>query len=72
MCASAPESITGLQAKHTYHAENLYDLQIYWDKPLQEPDNYTLEIDLHGDDDQVYVLLVPGVSLINSSITKIR
>ncbi|XP_017793592.1 PREDICTED: tyrosine-protein kinase receptor torso-like [Habropoda laboriosa] len=54
----APESVKGLRAECTYNGE-FYELKIYWNKSLQEPDSYTIEIDSPGDD-QVYSFSVPG------------
>ncbi|XP_072764548.1 tyrosine-protein kinase receptor torso-like [Anoplolepis gracilipes] len=41
----APEKVKGLQAKHIQKHQGLYDIAVSWNRPILQPDNYTLQLD---------------------------
>ncbi|XP_053984066.1 tyrosine-protein kinase receptor torso-like isoform X2 [Hylaeus volcanicus] len=55
----APEMVKGLQATHIYRYGDFYDLNVSWDKPELEPDNYTVQVEV-GDEQEYYLRVVPG------------
>lgn len=57
----APDSVKGLQSEHVYRHGEFYDLNVTWDKPNQEPDNYTIEVEREEEYD-LLIKIVPGVS----------
>lgn len=59
---AAPEMVKGLRAEHTRKHDGLYDIAINWDKPVLQPDNYTLQIDLFRFEFEPRLSVVPGVS----------
>ncbi|KZC06600.1 Fibroblast growth factor receptor 3 [Dufourea novaeangliae] len=42
--AKAPAGVEGLQAEHRHLYDQFYDLNVVWDEPHLEPDNYTIEV----------------------------
>ncbi|XP_015439747.1 PREDICTED: tyrosine-protein kinase receptor torso-like [Dufourea novaeangliae] len=40
----APAGVEGLQAEHRHLYDQFYDLNVVWDEPHLEPDNYTIEV----------------------------
>ncbi|XP_076637189.1 tyrosine-protein kinase receptor torso-like [Colletes latitarsis] len=54
-----PEDVKGLQATHVYRYGELYDLNVSWDKPEKNPDNYTIHVDL-GTQYEPLIEVVPG------------
>lgn len=58
----APEMVEGLQTQHSRKRKGLYDIAVSWNKPVLQPDNYTLQINsLQG---EPRLLVAPGVSII--------
>ncbi|XP_076665883.1 tyrosine-protein kinase receptor torso-like [Andrena cerasifolii] len=44
MAICAPEQVEGLRVEYIYCYGGFCNLQVSWDKPAQEPDNYTVEV----------------------------
>lgn len=59
---AAPEKVEGLQAKHIRIHQGLYDIAVSWNKPILQPDNYTLQFNSFRYDP--HLLNVSGVSTI--------
>ncbi|XP_043255159.1 tyrosine-protein kinase receptor torso-like [Colletes gigas] len=55
----SPEDVKGLQATHAYRYGELYDLNVTWDKPEKNPDNYTIHVDL-GTQNEPLIEVIPG------------
>ncbi|XP_076226455.1 tyrosine-protein kinase receptor torso-like isoform X3 [Nomia melanderi] len=55
----APDNVKGLQTEHIYRYGEFYDLNITWDKPNLEPDNYTIEVQRKEEYD-LLTKIVPG------------
>lgn len=54
----APEMVEGLQTQHSRKRKGLYDIAVSWNKPVLQPDNYTLQINsLQG---EPRLLVAPG------------
>ncbi|CAL1681905.1 unnamed protein product [Lasius platythorax] len=41
----APEKVKGLRAEHIRKHQGLYDIAVSWNKPILQPDNYTVQFD---------------------------
>ncbi|XP_020294315.1 tyrosine-protein kinase receptor torso-like isoform X2 [Pseudomyrmex gracilis] len=54
----APEEVTGLRVDNIQKHEGLYDITVKWDKPVLQPDNYTLLFDSFQLEPRM--LVVPG------------
>lgn len=58
----APEKVKGLRAEHIRKHQGVYDIVISWNKPILQPDNYTVQFDSFRV--EPYLLTVSGVSII--------
>lgn len=59
----APEKVKGLRAKYIQkRSEGSYDVAVNWNKPILQPDNYTLQFDSFQFKPRL--LVVSGVSII--------
>lgn len=54
----------GLQVQHIHLHKRFYDIQVHWDKPTYEPDNYMIEINISPDEHDFVSQYLPGVSKI--------
>ncbi|KMQ85670.1 fibroblast growth factor receptor 3 [Lasius niger] len=59
--AEAPEKVKGLRAEHIRKHQGLYDIAVSWNKPILQPDNYTVQFDSFRFEPSL--LIVSGVSV---------
>ncbi|KAL6428664.1 hypothetical protein ACFW04_007932 [Cataglyphis niger] len=59
MCA--PEKVKGLRAEYVRKHQGLYDIAVSWNKPILQPDNYTLQFESFRY--EPYLLTVSGDAL---------
>ncbi|XP_050456394.1 tyrosine-protein kinase receptor torso-like isoform X1 [Cataglyphis hispanica] len=57
----APEKVKGLRAKYVRKHQGLYDIAVSWNKPILQPDNYTLQFESFRY--EPYLLTVSGDAL---------
>ncbi|XP_076235050.1 uncharacterized protein LOC143179621 [Calliopsis andreniformis] len=58
----APDLVEGLRAEYVSLYNELYDVKVNWDRPVYEPDNYTVEISFPEEESPPISQSVPGVS----------